>query len=141
EIAAAIADGLAAAHAAGIVHRDLKPENVFLTSDGRVKVLDFGLARVEDQGGALAVTSAPTTPASTEPGVVMGTAGYISPEQIRGRPADARSDLFAFGAVLYEMLTGERAFTGATTGESLAAILRDTPPDPSTKVPALSPAL
>ncbi len=140
EIAVGIAEGLAAAHSAGIVHRDLKPENVFLTSDGRVKILDFGLARMDRPGDALAATSAPTTPASTEPGVVMGTAGYISPEQIRGQPADARSDLFAFGAVLYEMLTGERAFAGATTGESLAAILRDQPPDVSAKAPGVSPA-
>ena len=141
EIATAIADGLAAAHAAGIVHRDLKPENVFLTSDGRVKILDFGLARREATGEAADATSAPTTPSPTEPGLVMGTAGYISPEQIRGKTADARSDLFALGAVLYEMLTGERAFRGATTGESLAAILRDQPPDPSTKVATVSPAL
>ena len=131
EIGAAVAEGLAAAHAAGIVHRDLKPENVFLTSDGRVKILDFGLARVESPAGESAqVTSAPTTPAATEPGLVMGTAGYISPEQVRGQPADARSDIFAFGAVLYEMLTGERAFARATTGESLAAVLRDQPPSP-----------
>src|SRR6202171_2146350 len=141
EIAVAIAEGLAAAHAAGIVHRDLKPENVFLTSDGRVKILDFGLARVEEPGGATSATSAPTTPAPTEPGVVMGTAGYISPEQIRGHPADARSDIFALGAVLYETLTGERAFTGATTGESLARILRDQPPDASTKASNVSPAI
>ena len=142
EIGAAVAEGLAAAHAAGIVHRDLKPENVFLTSDGRVKILDFGLARVESPAGESAqVTSAPTTPASTEPGLVMGTAGYISPEQVRGQPADARSDIFAFGAVLYEMLTGERAFARATTGESLAAVLRDQPPEPSRSAPDVSPAL
>ena len=141
EIATAIAEGLSAAHAAGSVHRDLKPENVFLTSDGRVKILDFGLARMDATGDAADVTSAPTTPTPTEPGLVMGTAGYISPEQIRGRPADARSDLFAFGAVLYEMLTGERAFSGATTGESLAAILRDQPPDPSAKAASVPPAV
>jgi len=142
EIGAAVAEGLAAAHAAGIVHRDLKPENVFLTSDGRVKILDFGLARVESPaGGSAEVTSAPTTPASTEPGLVMGTAGYISPEQVRGQPADARSDIFAFGAVLYEMLTGERAFARATTGESLTAVLRDQPPEPSRSAPDVSPAL
>src|SRR5262245_8299381 len=141
ELGTSIAEGLAAAHAAGIVHRDLKPENVFLTSEGRVKILDFGLARVESPGGPIGATSAPTTPALSEPGVVLGTAGYISPEQIRGRPADARSDIFAFGAVLYEMLTGNRAFTGATTGESLAAILRDQPAEVSRSVPGVSPAL
>jgi len=141
EIGTSIAEGLSAAHAAGIVHRDLKPENVFLTSDGRVKILDFGLAHVESPADTSGATSAPTTPAPTEPGVVMGTAGYISPEQIRGRPADSRSDIFALGAVLYEMLAGKRAFTGATTPESLAAILRDQPPEVSRSAPGVAPSL
>ena len=141
EIGTSIAEGLSAAHAAGIVHRDLKPENVFLTSDGRVKILDFGLARVDSPADPNGATSAPTTPAPTEPGVVMGTAGYISPEQIRGRPADSRSDIFALGAVLYEMLAGKRAFTGATTPESLAAILRDQPPEVSRSAPGVSASL
>ena len=142
EIAVGTAEGLAAAHAAGVVHRDVKPENIFLTSDGRVKILDFGLARMEETSGQPAgITSIPTTPSPTEPGLVMGTAGYISPEQVRGQPADARSDIFALGTVLYEMLTGERAFARSTAGESLAAVLRDQPPDVSRSAPGVSPAL
>jgi serine/threonine protein kinase len=109
EIGAAIADGLAAAHAKGIIHRDLKPENLFLTADGRVKILDFGLARVGAVANVQAETG-PYVPAATDPGVVMGTAGYMSPEQVRGQPVDARSDLFSFGCVLYEMVAGRRAY-------------------------------
>ena len=104
-----MAEGLAAAHDKGIVHRDLKPENIFITTDGRVKILDFGLAKVREQVSAEAETGT-LTPAGTEPGTVMGTVGYMSPGAGRGLPADARSDIFALGCVLYEMLSGRRAF-------------------------------
>ena len=127
DIATAIARGLAAAHEKGVVHRDLKPENVFLTDDGRVKVLDFGLAK--KLGPATSETDAPTTPAGTEPGTVMGTVGYMSPEQVRGKDVDARSDIFSFGAVFYEMLSGRRAFRGDSAVETMSAILKEEPPD------------
>jgi len=139
EIGVAIADGLSAAHSRGVVHRDLKPANLFLTSDGRVKILDFGLARVTLPAGA--ETSAPTAAGETRPGTVMGTVGYMSPEQVRGLPADARSDIFSFGCVLYEMVTGRRAFARETAAETLTAILREEAPPLSTPAQGAPPEL
>ncbi len=128
ETGTALTEGLSAAHSKGIIHRDLKPENVFLTSEGRVKILDFGLARVRPKPSPQADASAPT---ETLAGTVMGTIGYMSPEQVRGEPADAPSDIFSLGCVLYEMVSGRRAFSRPNPSDTLAAILRDDPPPAS----------
>src|SRR5580765_8241961 len=117
-----LADALARAHGAGVVHRDLKPENVMIAPDGRLKVLDFGLAR-SDPAGPPAASSADTEDLLSSDGAVLGTIGYMAPEQARGDRTDARSDIFAFGAILYEMLSGRRAFRGKTSLAVLAAIL------------------
>ena len=124
KIAAAIADGLSAAHVKGIIHLDLKPENVFLTRDGQVKVLDFGIAHVRP----VPTSSDRTVTNTMEPTTLVGTAGYMSPEQVRGERVEAPSDVFSLGCVLYEMLTGRRAFAGSSAQETMAAVLRDYPP-------------
>jgi serine/threonine protein kinase len=143
DYAAQIAQGLAAAHDKGVVHRDLKPENIFLTKEGRVKILDFGLAKLttKDQGAkgpsdGLTLTSSPT-----EAGMVMGTAGYMAPEQVRGAAVDSRTDIFAFGAVLYEMISGKRAFRRDTAAETMTAILKEEPPELDDLAQAVSPGL
>jgi eukaryotic-like serine/threonine-protein kinase len=125
EITCQIAEGLGAAHAMGVIHRDIKPENIFLTNDGRAKILDFGIARIENPALSTGRVTQPSVGSSSV--FVMGTAGYISPEQVRGKRADARSDIFALGAVYFEMLTGRRAFLRDSPVETLGAVLRDDP--------------
>ena len=141
-IAAQTADGLAKAHAAGIVHRDLKPENLMVSRDGFVKILDFGLAKLvrtgfEDSRGS----EHPTVTRRTEVGTVLGTVGYMSPEQASGEPADFRSDQFSFGSILYEMITGKRAFERPTAAQTLSAIIESEPEPVATAAPRMSTSL
>jgi serine/threonine protein kinase len=140
EFALQAARGLAAAHDRGIVHRDLKPENLFLTRDGVVKILDFGLAKLSVPETGASQTSVATVSVS-EPGVVLGTVGYMSPEQVRGQVIDHRSDIFSLGAILYEMVSGNRAFEGKTAADTMSAILKEEPAELSGAGRNLPPAL
>ena len=141
EYALQTARGLAAAHEKGIVHRDLKPENLFITEDNRVKILDFGLAKLTAPESNGHGADAPTVQAVTEPGLIMGTVGYMAPEQVRGKPADQRSDIFAFGAILYEMVSGKRAFHGETAADTMSAILKEDVPELSETARSVPPGL
>ena len=141
EYAQQIVSGLSAAHEKGIVHRDLKPENLFITNDDRVKILDFGLAKLREPKPDAGSSEDATRKAITNPGVVMGTVGYMSPEQVRGHATDHRSDIFSFGLILYEMITGKRAFQHETMAETMSAILKEEPEEITESNPNISPSL
>src|SRR5258708_17662190 len=140
ELAVQLANGLAAAHDQGIAHRDLKPENVLITKDGRLKILDFGLAKLR-RSHAQTETVDGMTAAETNAGMVLGTVGYMSPEQVRGQPADQLSDIFSFGSILYEMISGQRAFKRSTGAETMTAILHEQPQELASRIGVIAPAL
>jgi eukaryotic-like serine/threonine-protein kinase len=135
------ARGLAAAHDVGVVHRDLKPENLFITKDGRLKILDFGLAKLTRPGGGGSGSSTAEAVPGTEAGRVFGTVGYMSPEQVRGLSADHRSDIFSFGAILYELFSGKRAFSGDSPADTMSAILHQDPPELTRATPPVHPVV